>query len=33
MRFLGDHPDFPPLLEGKLLQAADHLLRDAGAIL
>jgi aminopeptidase N len=28
LRFLGDHPDFPPLLEGKLLQAADHLLRD-----
>ena len=28
LRFLADHPDFPPLLEGKLLQAADHLLRD-----
>ncbi|MCR5548892.1 MAG: aminopeptidase [Bacteroidales bacterium] len=28
LRFLGDHPDFPPLLECKLLQAADHLLRD-----
>ena len=27
-RFLADHPDFPPLLEGKLLQAADHLLRN-----
>lgn len=27
-RFLGDHPDFPALLKGKLLQSADHLLRE-----
>ena len=27
-RFLDDHPDFPLLLKGKLLQSADHLLRE-----
>ena len=27
-RFLADNPDFPPLLKDKLLQAADHLLRE-----
>ena len=27
-RFLREHPDFPPLLKDKLLQAADHLLRE-----
>ena len=27
-RFLDAHPDFPDLLKCKLLQSADHLLRD-----
>ena len=27
-RFLRNHPDFPELLKGKLLQSADHLLRQ-----